>query len=172
MRAIGAAFRSLFFVALLGAITSAIAAAYARSRMLSRGAPGDDDLDLVAIYTGLDFQSEASGLRHARFTAWYGGGTLDLRGAALDPEGATLEVRAIFGGIRLVVPETWQVRIDVQPVFGGVGDARDQARIHDAGPTLRIVGWAIFGGVGIVADAPDLDREDEIEAPELAATPA
>jgi hypothetical protein len=174
MRAIGTAFRNLIALTLLGGIASAVAAAYAKGRMLSTGAPADDEVDLVAIYTGLDFQSTAPALRQATVTTWYGGTTLDLRGATLDPAGATLNVRAIFGGARLVIPEAWPVELRTMAIAGGVGDVRDASRVDPSSPTLTIAGFAIFGGVGIVSDAPDLDREDEIEEPvfEPVATPA
>ncbi|MCI0347529.1 MAG: hypothetical protein L0221_19165 [Chloroflexi bacterium] len=182
MRAIGAAFRTLFFIALVGGITSAVAAAVARNRMFSRGEPADDELDLVAIYDSLDFQSHAPTLRRARVTTWYGGGTVDLRGATLDPAGATLTIRALFGGLRLIVPQAWRLEQKTVAVFGGIGDARPTASVGPEGPALTIDGFAVFGGVAIVSDSPDLDREDEISEPigeslteqlgELAATPA
>ena len=61
--------------------------------MTSKGEPADDELDLVAIYEPRNFASTAPALRRASYTAWYGGGTLDLRGATLDPAGALLTVR-------------------------------------------------------------------------------
>lgn len=174
MRAIAIALRNLIALTLLGGIASAIAAAFAKDRMLPHGAPADDDVELVAIYTGLDFQSTATHFRRATVTSWYGGTTLDLRGATLDPDGATLTVRAIFGGIRLVLPETWPIELQTMAIAGGVGDARDAGRFDASSPKLTIEGFAIFGGVGIVSDAPDLDDADEILEPvsELAATPA
>jgi hypothetical protein len=143
--------------------------------LLSKGEPDDNELDLVAIYEGLDLSSRAPALRRASYTAWYGGGTLDLRGATLDPAGATLTVRALFGGFRLVVPATWRVELATVGVFGGIGDARDRDGIDAGGPILRIEGFAVFGGVGIVSDAPDLDDsaiESPADAPEWESAPA
>jgi len=50
-----------------------------------------------------------------------------------------------------------------------VGDARNRELVDEMGPTLTIDGFAIFGGVGIVSDAPDMDKTTEL-AP--APTPA
>jgi hypothetical protein len=161
MRVIGGILRTFITLAILAAITSAIAAAVAKNRMLiaSKGEPSDDELDLVAIFEPLNLKSTAPALRRASYTAWYGGGTLDLRGATLDPAGATLTVRAIFGGFRLVLPATWRVELHMVGAFGGIGDAREKERIDGEGPVLRIEGFAIFGGVGIVSEAPDLDEQ-------------
>jgi predicted membrane protein len=165
MRLIGRALRALFVVALLGGITSAIAAAFARRQLTGRGEPEDNDLDVVGIYSGMEFKSFAPAFRSATVTAWYGGSTLDLRAATLDPAGATLTVRAIFGGIRLVVPESWPVVVEARGVFGGLGDVRDRSRVDESLPTLTIQGFAVFGGVGIVSEAPDLDGQEWLEAP-------
>ncbi|HET9436147.1 MAG TPA: hypothetical protein VFO50_04760 [Candidatus Limnocylindrales bacterium] len=161
MRSIFGLFRAFVVLTLVAGIASAIAASIAKSRMPSKGEPADDELDLVAIYGPLVLSSTATALRRVSYTAWYGGGTLDLRGAVLDPAGATLTVRALFGGFRLVVPETWRVERHTIGVFGGIGDARKAELVDPNGPLLVIEGFAVFGGVGIVSEAPDLDKAAE-----------
>ncbi len=142
---------------LLGSIASAIGAAFLKGRLESHAEPGDDEIDYVAIFEGRDLGSTATSFRGGSVLTWYGGGTLDLRAATLDPGGATLDLRALFGGFRLVVPETWRVDLSVVGIFGGVGDARDQGQVALDAPTLRLTGFAIFGGAGVVSEAPDLD---------------
>ena len=178
----GRLFRSLFLLTVLATIASAVAAAIAKGRMPSRGEPDDDEVDLVAIFDALEFTSVAPALREARLTTWYGGATLDLRAATLSPDGAVLTIRAAFGGVRIVVPEAWHVEVAMSSVFGGVGDTRSVAagEVSSAGagagagpdtspdvvtsptpgPTLWIEGFAVFGGVGIMSDAPDLDEAE------------
>jgi hypothetical protein len=140
----------------IGFVGSLIGAAIAKGRFASTGDRADDEVDLVAIFEPLEFSSTAPTLRWVSVLAWYGGGTVDLRGASLDPAGATLTLRAIYGGIRLIVPETWRVEREATGIFGGVGDARDQARVAPEGPLLRVEGFAIFGGAGILSEAADL----------------
>lgn len=175
MRVIGGILRTFITLSILAAISSAIAAAVVKNRMLiaSKGEPGDDELDLVAIYEPRNLTSTAPALRRASVTAWYGGGTLDLRGATLDPAGATLTLRAIFGGYRLVIPATWRVELDTVGVFGGIGDGRQKDLVDAVGPVLRIEGFAVFGGVGIVSEAPDIDEKtSEPTTLEMAPVPA
>ena len=143
---------------ILTAIVSAISAAIAKQRLVQHAGETDDEIDLVTIYTGQDFSSKATAFRRGSVLTWYGGGTVDLRGATLDPAGAKLAVRTIFGGFRLVVPETWRVEQRVVAIFGGIGDGRDASKVDELGPTLVLEGFALFGGIGIVAEAPDLDR--------------
>jgi hypothetical protein len=154
---IGSLVRTFVRLTILGAIASAIGAAIARNHMVSRGQPEDDEFDLVAIMSPLDFTSTAKAFRRGSYLAWYGGGSLDLRGASLDPAGATLTVRAIFGGFRLVVPASWRVENRMLGIFGGSGDGRPASMIATDGPVLVLEGWAFFGGVGVVSEAPDLD---------------
>jgi hypothetical protein len=173
MRSIGGLLRAFLVVGFVLSVASAIAAVVARGRMASKGGPADDELDLVAIYDGLEMASTAPALRRASVTVWYGGGTLDLRGATLDPTGALLTVRAVFGGFRLVVPPTWRVELHGKGVFGGFGDGRKADLVDPEGPMLRIEGYATFGGVGIVSEAPDLAAaEAEALMPEAAPLPA
>jgi hypothetical protein len=146
-------------VVLIGSIASAVAAALLKGRLESHAEPDDDEIDFVAIYEGRDLRSTASAFRGGSVLTLYGGGTVDLRGATLDPAGATLELRAVFGGIRLVVPETWRVDLATIGIIGGVGDGRDQDRVALDAPTLRLTGYACFGGAGVVSEAPDLDAE-------------
>ena len=55
--------------------------------------------------------------------AWFGGISVDLRGATLAPDGAHLELHALNGGIAIRVPEGWRVHSNLGAVLGGV-DAR------------------------------------------------
>src|SRR3990170_4295087 len=73
--------RTFFVLALIASIASALAAIVARGRMTSHGGPADDELDLVAIFEGMELASTAPALRRASVTTWYGGGRLDRRDA-------------------------------------------------------------------------------------------
>jgi hypothetical protein len=157
MAAFGRILRLFMGLWVLGFVASLVGAAVMKGRFASRGEPSDDDVDLIAIFEPLEFSSAATGLRRLSVMTWYGGGTVDLRGATLDPAGATLTLRAIYGGIRLLVPETWPVERNIVGIFGGVGDGRDQAKVDPTSPVLRLEGFAVFGGAGVVTEAPDID---------------
>ena len=136
----------LAFIAVMG-----VSAALAFQRKRDAPPPPDptaDEIDLVAIFDELDFRSEAAAFRGGRVECWFGGGTLDLRGATLHPDGAVLETQAVFGGGSILVPGDWVVETHVSGI-GGAGDARgDDA--PQAGPHLLIEGTAVFGGWGVL----------------------
>jgi hypothetical protein len=116
--------------------------------------PADDEIVAVAIFGPLAFRSTARNFRGGTLDCWYGGGALDLRDATLSPEGATIRVRAVFGGGQIVVPETWRVRNTVVGL-GGVSDTRPVADRSDEGPELTIEGFVVFGGFAVVSELPE-----------------
>ena len=168
MRQISILLRTLLVVGLLAGIASAIAAAMTKRRLSADGEtvsdPTDNEPNVVAIFDGVEMASTAPAFRRGSLTAWYGGSSLDLREATLDPEGATLDVKAIFGGSQVIVPETWRVELKGAGFLGGFGDARDQDLVVNEGPVLTIKGLAIFGGIGVTSDSPEMEAAIEAEA--------
>ena len=69
--------------------------------------------------------------------------------------GAELRVQLIFGGASLLVPNDWQVINEVKGI-GGVGDARTTTARED-GPTLRVSGMVLFGGIGVMSRDPQVE---------------
>ena len=105
--------------------------------------PAADEVDLVATFGELDFRSTSGAFRGGSVTTWFGGGTLDLRDATLDPAGATLRVNALFGGGNLVVPEGWNVKTRV------TGVRRRGRREAEGGPPGRCPDAALRGRGGV-----------------------
>jgi hypothetical protein len=168
MRVIRSILRLFLGLFLVGGIASAVAAALARNRLASTGTPGDDEFDLVAIYNGLEFKSSAAAFRRGSVMTWFGGGSIDLRDVTLDAAGATLRVRALFGGLELIVPDAWRVEQHVVWLLGGVGDTRDPSLVAEDAPILRLTGWVAFGGVGITS-APNRTAANNDDLVERAA---
>ena len=125
--------------------------------------PSADEVDLVATFAPLEFHSESGAFRGGMVTTWFGGGTVDLRDATLDPAGATIHTSSLFGGGNLVVPEAWNVETNVVGI-GGVGDGRPKVERAADAPTLRLEGTAIFGGWGITSEPSDGKNEEAVPA--------
>jgi predicted membrane protein len=145
---------------IVSSIISAVVAAVAKRHMLSSGMESDNEFDLVTIFDGTDFASTAPAFRRGSVLTWYGGGQIDLRGATLDPAGAELNVRALFGGVQIIVPEMWRVEQRMVAFLGGVSDSREKIEAHETGPVLRLDGWAAFGGIDVSSEP----RRDEFDA--------
>jgi hypothetical protein len=87
----------------------------------------------------------------------FGGGTIDLRGATLHPDGAHLRTTTMFGGGQILVPTSWVVETAIVGL-GGVGDVRGpEAATVESDPTaprLVVDGVVAFGGFGIMSNDP------------------
>jgi hypothetical protein len=156
MRFVGRLIALLWVSLVLTAIFGTIAARAAKRRIVPLENPDADEIRIAAIFEPVSFRSTATGFRGGTIDCWYGGGVIDLRGATLDPAGARLQVKAVFGGGQILVPETWRVTARVLGI-GGLGDARPRADRPDDAPQLTIEGTAIFGGFGLMSEISDAE---------------
>ena len=161
----------------VGGFAASMFAAYREKVRRGAQAPFDetaDEIDLVAIFDNLDAASRARAFRGGSVEAWYGGGKLDLREATLDPAGAELHVRTIFGGLEIDLPPSWKVDVRGRALFGGVGGARGAGSVDEAGPRLVLHVVAIFGGVALVSAIDDepIDATEVVAIPIQAESPA
>jgi hypothetical protein len=154
MKSIGRAIAVLAGVMMLTSMVAALAATAAKRRIVPLDDPDANEVHLAAIFEPLSFRSRAESFRGGTLDAWYGGGIVDLRDATIDPAGAHLQVKAIFGGAQVVVPDAWEVVSSVRGI-GGIGDGRpDRDRPADA-PRLTIDGVVVFGGFGVTSEVPE-----------------
>ena len=86
----------------------------------------------------------------------FGGATLDLGQAGLDPNGAALDALVAFGGIDIIVPRGWRVTMSGIPIFGGYSNkATEPAEPGPDGsppPHLSVNAFALFGGIDVKYD--------------------
>lgn len=138
----------------LGFWAGTVAAAVAIKRAFpSRGDAASDEVRLVAILDGVAIKSRASAFRGGSVFSWFGGIALDLREATLAPD-AHLEVGSLFGGVAVRVPPGWNVVSEVKALAGGVAVDVPEPDAGDA-PTLRLTGYAVFGGIAVGAKPAD-----------------
>lgn len=102
-------------------------------------------LNESAIFSGSEIIFTESEFRGGEINAIFGGYHLNLTKTNL-PLGTTfLEMNAIFGGIEIVVPDTWKVTSKTTAVFGAFEDKRYNKIVLDAERELVITGSIIFG---------------------------
>ena len=109
---------------------------------------GDDYIDYVHVFSGGERQIVSDNFRGGKVTAVFGGSEIDLTKAKLAPGVSELELACVFGGCTIIVPDDWNVKIEVVPVLGGFGDSRklNPGRIIDTTKQLVIKGAVVFGG--------------------------
>ena len=112
---------------------------------------------VVSALDGIEFRSEADGLRRARCIAVLGGLKVDLTGARA-ADGAELSVLAVMGAVELFVPASWNVLIERRVAVGDVLEVATPA-VDAPGPRVRVVVTAVLGGVAVKTVVTGRDRE-------------
>jgi hypothetical protein len=115
----------------------------------SSGSP--DRVDAWAIFSGVRRRVGSQDFQGGEAFAMFGGIELDLRKAATTRDEIVIEINAIFGGVEVRVPETWNVSVRGAGILGGYEDETLDTRVASDGkqPNLVVNGFAIFGGVTI-----------------------
>jgi len=108
-----------------------------------------DGLDHLTIFGGGERRIGGADFEAATVLAIFGGYKLDLRKAAMKSDKAVVDASAIFGGVEILVPESWNVVVRGAGIFGGYGDESHHPGPGSPAPQLFVEGVAIFGGVAI-----------------------
>jgi len=108
-----------------------------------------DIIDSVNVFGGAHQRIYSKNLKGGDVVAIFGGCELNLSHSDFK-DTITLEVVAIFGGIKIIVPPNWEIKSEAAAIFGGIDDKRAVAPFGE-GPRkiLVIKGLALFGGVDI-----------------------
>lgn len=109
----------------------------------------DDILDSVNVFGGSHQNVYSKNFKGGDVIAIFGGSDINLTQA--DFEGTIiLDVVAIFGGLKIVIPPSWEVKSEVTAIFGGMDDKRAMGQVIDGPRKIIIIkGVALFGGVDI-----------------------
>jgi hypothetical protein len=107
----------------------------------------DAFVDSFAVMSGSELKPMAA-FRGADLTAVMGGIKLDLTGAQLEGESATIDVFAVMGGVEIYVPRDWAVANKVISLMGACVDKRRPVTTP-ATKKLIVRGLALMGGIEI-----------------------
>jgi len=107
-------------------------------------------LNEFAIFGGVERRISSQDFEGGQACAVFGGVELDLRPAEMRGNQATVEANAIFGGVEIRAPESWNVIIQGVGVFGGYSD-QTRHPAPGASPVKELIvrGGAVFGGVEV-----------------------
>lgn len=103
----------------------------------------------LAFFSNLRQVVRDQSYRGGSLFAMLGGHHLDLRAARLSDDGAVLQIFAFWGGIEIVVPEGWGVRMEVNAVLAGADDKTTSRLQIPGAPGLVVRGLVVMGGVEI-----------------------
>lgn len=108
----------------------------------------DDYIEVSAILGGSKRIAYSRNFRGAKATAILGGVDINLMNARLAPGRHEIDIFALLGGCTIIVPNDWNVVLDITPIAGGFEDKRSLPQPYRAGveTELLIRGVVIFGG--------------------------
>ncbi|MCE7054436.1 cell wall-active antibiotics response protein [Algoriphagus sp. AGSA1] len=113
------------------------------------GTSYSDTASIDSIMSGINKRMITKNFQGGKLTAAFGGIDLDLTQSDFSGM-VTLQVDVIFGGIKLVVPPHWDVRVEVTNIAAGVEDKRIYRQSEvDQDKVLVIRGTVFFGGLEI-----------------------
>jgi hypothetical protein len=104
----------------------------------------------ASVFGGGKRQINTQDFTGGRIEAVFSGYQIDLRGAVMTGDSATLKISAVFSGVEIRVPETWSVVIDGHGAFGAFVDNTTQPNPQTPGlKRLFVRGGAVFSGVEV-----------------------
>jgi predicted membrane protein len=108
-------------------------------------------LNEMVVFGGIHRKIECQDFQGGEARAVFGGIDIDLRGAATTKDAIEIVANAVFGGIELRVPDTWDVTVRGAGILGGYEDKTHPAPVIEGSkrPQLVIRGEAVFGGVTV-----------------------
>lgn len=109
----------------------------------------EEKLEATAIFGAVKRNIVSKNFTGGEAASIFGGSEIDLSQA--DIQGTVkVEVTAILGGVKLIVPSHWTIKQQVTAIFGGVEDKRSLYHLTAApGKVLVLEGMAFMGGIEI-----------------------
>jgi|KBSMisStandDraft_5_1062788.scaffolds.fasta_scaffold17836_3 predicted membrane protein len=106
-------------------------------------------LDSTSVFGGAKKVILSKNFKGGDITCFMGGAEIDLSQADIQGK-VVMDTTAVFGGIKLIIPPNWDLKIEITAVFGGVEDKRPvQVTKPEADKVLVLDGAAVFGGIEV-----------------------
>ncbi|MER5552839.1 DUF1707 domain-containing protein [Streptomyces sp. NPDC002793] len=143
-----------------------------------RGASGDVDWSrriggpatstwAFAFWSGFGRKGRWTVGRAFTAVAVWGGGDIDLREANFEDREVVIRCFAVMGGIDVKVPPHVDLHVNGLGFMGGFDEqTKDAGEPEPGAPRVRVTGFALMGGVGVVRKWTKAQRQRRREAEE------
>jgi hypothetical protein len=107
----------------------------------------------TAIFSGFEQKGHfiLPGVYHVE--AICGGCSLDLREAQLESQNSTINITAVLGGVKLIIPAGVRVSVQGSPILGGISQKLNREILPSDAPQITIYAQAILSGIEILQSA-------------------
>lgn len=112
------------------------------------GQSDEDYYSRVLIFSGVGTKLTSSNFKGMDVVSIFGGGDIDVMGVKTGKSEIDFELNAIFGGLKIKVPQSWRVVDEGTGILGGFDNKTTPP--SKASVTVHVKGAAIFGGVEII----------------------
>lgn len=118
----------------------------------SQQAESSEYLDSAAVFGSVRKSVISKDFKGGEISSVFGSSEVNLSQADIT-QIVELEVNAVFGGVRLIVPSHWEIKSELTAVLGSVEDKRPVMRSANNNPDKFLVlkGNAVFGGIEILS---------------------
>ncbi len=108
----------------------------------------EDTIEQLAIFSEIKSKNLSDNFKGGSVVAIFGGGEIDLTEAKSSQEKFQLDLVAIFGGIKVRVPQNWHVNSEGVGILGSFNN--NTTREDKIASTVKIEGVSIFGAVEVM----------------------
>ena len=110
----------------------------------------NDYLDCVSVFGGIKKNIFTKDFKGGEIVSFFGGAEVNLTQADINGQ-VILDISAVFGGMRLIVPPHWEIKSELVSVMGGIDDKRPVFKDNTPDPNkvLILKGNVVFGGIDI-----------------------
>jgi len=108
----------------------------------------DDFINVSRVFSGANVYVKSQNFKGGKASFVFGGGEFDFRGAQLADGINILKIECVFGGVKIYLPEDWDVSLETSGVFGGFSDERRHLHLENIDRTKKLIikAEAVFGG--------------------------
>lgn len=104
-------------------------------------------LNESGAFSSVNKKVETNDFKGGKVDVVFGGGEIDLRKAKIAKgETVDIKVNAVFGGVKIIVPDNWTVNSNVTGVFGGFENETKLPASGKEQGRVNLKGAAVFGG--------------------------
>jgi predicted membrane protein len=114
------------------------------------GASSEDQVQIDNVFAGTKKSIISKDFKGGEIRNTFGGCELNLMQADI-VDTATLTIQQQFGGTKIIVPSSWNVKSDIVCILAGIEDQRAVPQTGEKVKTLLLKGQVIMGGVEIVS---------------------
>jgi predicted membrane protein len=110
-----------------------------------------DLLDEIAVFGSVKRKLDTANFQGGEARTFFGEVKIDLSrsGIAAPQESVTIDAAAVFGAIKIRVPDTWRININGMGVLGVYEDRTIPPNQIAGAPLVNITGFSMFGSVEI-----------------------